>query len=56
MLSPERPRLIFETTLYDGPGPQTGEFIVWDETAGGRVSRPPAFQGGGGGLVSTVDD
>jgi CubicO group peptidase (beta-lactamase class C family) len=38
------------------PDPQTGEFIVWDEAAGGRFSQPPAFQGGGGGLVSTVDD
>ncbi|MFG3054582.1 serine hydrolase domain-containing protein [Kitasatospora sp. NPDC048239] len=42
-------------TLY-APDPQTGEFQVWDEAAGGRWSRPPAFQGGGGGLVSTVDD
>ncbi|MFE1551486.1 serine hydrolase domain-containing protein [Streptomyces sp. NPDC058718] len=41
--------------LY-GPDPQTGEFLVWDEAADGRSSRPPAFQGGGGGLVSTVDD
>ncbi|MEV4890082.1 serine hydrolase domain-containing protein [Nonomuraea sp. NPDC055795] len=41
--------------LY-GPDPMTGEFHVWDEAAGGRISRPPAFQGGGGGLVSTVDD
>ncbi|MFI6904850.1 serine hydrolase domain-containing protein [Nonomuraea sp. NPDC050394] len=41
--------------LY-GPDPATGEFHVWDEAAGGRISRPPAFQGGGGGLVSTVDD
>ncbi|MFC5828894.1 serine hydrolase domain-containing protein [Nonomuraea insulae] len=41
--------------LY-GPDPQTGEFVVWDEAAGGRLSRPQAFQGGGGGLVSTVDD
>ncbi|MFI8389533.1 serine hydrolase domain-containing protein [Streptomyces sp. NPDC085540] len=41
--------------LY-GPDPQTGEFLVWDEAAGGRSSRPPAFQGAGGGLVSTVDD
>ncbi|QQQ78325.1 beta-lactamase family protein [Saccharothrix sp. 6-C] len=41
--------------LY-GPDPRTGEFLVWDEAAGGRVSRPPVFQGGGGGLVSTVDD
>ncbi|TJZ57305.1 beta-lactamase family protein [Streptomyces piniterrae] len=38
------------------PDPQTGEFHVWDEAAGGRYSRPPAFEGGGGGLVSTVDD
>jgi CubicO group peptidase (beta-lactamase class C family) len=42
-------------TLY-APEPQTGEFLVWDEAAGGRWSRPPAFQGGGGGLVSTADD
>ncbi|MCM3537409.1 serine hydrolase domain-containing protein [Priestia endophytica] len=42
-------------TLY-APDPQTGEFIVWDEAKRGRYSQPPAFQGGGGGLVSTVDD
>jgi CubicO group peptidase (beta-lactamase class C family) len=42
-------------TLY-APDPQTGEFLVWDEAVGGRWSAPPAFQGGGGGLVSTVDD
>jgi CubicO group peptidase (beta-lactamase class C family) len=41
--------------LY-APDPQTGEFIVWDEAEGGRHSRPPAFQGGGGGLTSTIDD
>ncbi|MBB3128247.1 CubicO group peptidase (beta-lactamase class C family) [Paenibacillus rhizosphaerae] len=41
--------------LY-APNPQTGEFIVWDEAEGGRYSQPPAFQGGGGGLCSTVDD
>lgn len=41
--------------LY-GPDPQTGRFVVWDEAAGGRASRPPVFQGAGGGLVSTVDD
>ncbi|MFI1198816.1 serine hydrolase domain-containing protein [Streptomyces sp. NPDC020883] len=33
-----------------------GGFQVWDEAEGGRWSRPPAFQSGGGGLVSTVDD
>ncbi|MFI6323342.1 serine hydrolase domain-containing protein [Nonomuraea sp. NPDC050556] len=38
------------------PDPQTGEFVVWDEAEGGRVSKPPAFQSGGGGLVSTADD
>ncbi|MEN3538199.1 serine hydrolase domain-containing protein [Microbispora sp. ZYX-F-249] len=42
-------------TLY-APDPRTGEFLVWDEAEGGRWSTPPAFQGGGGGLVSTVDD
>ncbi|MGN7170063.1 serine hydrolase domain-containing protein [Paenibacillus cellulositrophicus] len=41
--------------LY-APNPQTGEFTVWDEADGGRYSQPPAFQGGGGGLCSTVDD
>nr|WP_221380279.1 serine hydrolase domain-containing protein [Actinoplanes polyasparticus] len=41
--------------LY-APDPQSGEFVVWDEAAGGRWSRPPAFPGGGGGLVSTADD
>jgi CubicO group peptidase (beta-lactamase class C family) len=41
--------------LY-APDPRTGEFHVWDEAAAGRWSAPPAFEGGGGGLVSTVDD
>lgn len=41
--------------LY-APDPQIGEFIMWDEAKGGRYNQPPAFQGGGGGLVSTVDD
>jgi CubicO group peptidase (beta-lactamase class C family) len=41
--------------LY-APDPRTGEFLVWDPAEGGRHSQPPAFQGGGGGLVSTVDD
>ncbi|MEU4746536.1 serine hydrolase domain-containing protein, partial [Actinosynnema sp. NPDC023658] len=41
--------------LY-APDPRSGEFHVWDEAEGGRYSAPPAFQGGGGGLVSTVDD
>lgn len=38
------------------PDPQTGEFIVWDEGTGGRYSKPPAFQAGGGGLLATIDD
>lgn len=38
------------------PNPETGEMLEWEEAAGTRVSEPPAFQGGGGGLVSTVDD
>jgi CubicO group peptidase (beta-lactamase class C family) len=41
--------------LY-APDPQSGEFHVWDPAEGGRHSAPPAFQGGGGGLVSTADD
>ncbi|WP_067970751.1 serine hydrolase domain-containing protein, partial [Nocardiopsis trehalosi] len=36
--------------LY-APDPQSGEFHVWDPAEGGRHSAPPAFQGGGGGLV-----
>jgi CubicO group peptidase (beta-lactamase class C family) len=35
---------------------ETGRFDVFDEAAGGHWSRPPAFESGGGGLVSTVDD
>src|SRR5829696_5204197 len=34
----------------------TGVFGVLDEARGGSVSRPPVFESGGGGLVSTVDD
>lgn len=41
--------------LY-APDPQSGEFKVEDEAEGGHHSRPPAFQSGGGGLDSTVDD
>lgn len=41
--------------LY-APDPQSGAFYVWDPSEGGRHSTPPAFQGGGGGMVSTVDD
>ncbi|GAA3374047.1 serine hydrolase [Streptomyces racemochromogenes] len=41
--------------LY-APDPQTGEFIVEDPAEEGHHSKPPAFQSGGGGLDSTVDD
>jgi CubicO group peptidase (beta-lactamase class C family) len=34
----------------------TGKLSVLDEARGGVVSRPPVFESGGGGLVSTVDD
>jgi CubicO group peptidase (beta-lactamase class C family) len=34
----------------------TGELIVLHEAGNGSYSRPPVFESGGGGLVSTVDD
>lgn len=34
----------------------TGELVVLDEPRSGYASRPPAFESGAGGLVSTVDD
>ena len=30
--------------------------MVWDEARGGLWTRPPVFESGGGGLVSTADD
>ncbi|MGA5096345.1 serine hydrolase domain-containing protein [Streptomyces lavendulocolor] len=36
--------------------PETGELTIWDEAVGGKYSRPPVFEAGGDGLVSTVDD
>ncbi|MBP2324570.1 CubicO group peptidase (beta-lactamase class C family) [Kibdelosporangium banguiense] len=36
--------------------PMTGELSVWDSADGGKYSRPPVFEAGGDGLVSTVDD
>ena len=32
------------------------DLIVLDEARGGNFSKPPVFESGGGGLVSTVDD
>ena len=44
--------------LVDGYGsdPVTGDVNVYDPAVGGEWSAPPAFPGGGAGLVSTLDD
>jgi CubicO group peptidase (beta-lactamase class C family) len=34
----------------------TGKLVVLEEARGGYAARPPAFESGAGGLVSTVDD
>jgi len=34
----------------------TGKIAVFDDARGGRFARPPVFESGAGGLVSTVDD
>ena len=34
----------------------TGQLRVLDEARGGQVARPPVFEAGAGGLVSTIDD
>jgi CubicO group peptidase (beta-lactamase class C family) len=34
----------------------TGEIVILEEAGGGSFARPPVFESGGGGLVSTVDD
>ena len=36
--------------------PETGRLVIFDEARGGRFVRPPVFESGGAGLVSTVDD
>jgi CubicO group peptidase (beta-lactamase class C family) len=43
------------TVQYRGD-PATGTLRVYDDPADSRWGRPPAFQSGGGGLVSTADD
>jgi len=35
---------------------ETGTLELYDDAADSRWSRPPVFESGGGGLVSTVDD
>jgi CubicO group peptidase (beta-lactamase class C family) len=42
-------------TAYERDNAATGEPVV-DDGADGRHSRPPVFESGGGGLVSTADD
>jgi CubicO group peptidase (beta-lactamase class C family) len=42
-------------TCYQGD-PASGRLAVYDEARGGRWARPPVFESGGGGLVSTADD
>jgi CubicO group peptidase (beta-lactamase class C family) len=42
-------------TFYQ-PDAATGKLVLFDEARGGRWARPPVFEAGGGGLVSTVDD
>ncbi len=37
-------------------GPDGKFLVVFDPAEGGKWSRPPAFESGGGGLASTVDD
>jgi CubicO group peptidase (beta-lactamase class C family) len=36
--------------------PATGQTVVHDAARGGLYARPPVFEGGGGGLVSTAGD
>jgi CubicO group peptidase (beta-lactamase class C family) len=36
--------------------PATGALALYDKADGGQWSRPPAFESGSGGLVSTIDD
>ena len=43
------------STCY-GTNPPNPELVVLDEARSGQVARPPAFESGAGGLVSTVDD
>jgi CubicO group peptidase (beta-lactamase class C family) len=43
------------TTAYRGD-PATGKLAVFDEAKAGRFARPPTFESGAGGLVSTADD
>ena len=50
------PESIHRLPTAFAPGDNPGELEVHDPAAGGRFSRPPAFESGGGGLVATLDD
>jgi len=39
-----------------GTDRMTGKLLVLDAARGGQVARPPLFESGAGGLVSTIDD
>ncbi len=39
-----------------GTDPARSQLAVLDEARGGQVARPPIFEAGAGGLVSTIDD
>lgn len=41
---------------YWSEGGQRKELVVFDDARGGRFAKPPVFESGAGGLVSTVDD
>ena len=43
-------------TCYWADMKKNGECAVFDEARGGKYSNPPAFEAGGAGLASTVDD
>jgi CubicO group peptidase (beta-lactamase class C family) len=36
--------------------PETGELVPWNAASGSSFLKPPPFEAGGGGQVSTVDD
>ena len=43
-------------TSYWTEGGTRKELVIFDEARGGRFAKPPVFESGSGGLVSTVDD
>lgn len=53
LVPPEKIGRLVTAYLAD---PVTRELKVFDEAAGGRFSKPPAFESGGAGLVSTAGE